>query len=138
MAELVDALASGASGSNIPWRFESSSGHKNEVLIPTFQLGEIPPCGTSLPVGTGKCYNSSSCGRGGIGIRAALRRLYREVWRFNSSRPHLKFGTISSAGRASHLHCECRGFKSLIVHNLFIRYEVEIYFRWIQQHVFVV
>lgn len=26
--------------------------------------------------------------------------------------------TISSVGRASHLHCECQGFKSLIVHKL--------------------
>ena len=31
MAELVDALASGASGSKIPWRFESSSGHTIEA-----------------------------------------------------------------------------------------------------------
>src|SRR3989344_1499250 len=50
-------------------------------------------------------------GRGGIGIRAVLRRLCRKAWRFKSSRPHPR--TISSAGQSASFTQKRSGVRSL-------------------------
>lgn len=54
----------------------------------------------------GACYG---CGRGGIGRRAALRSLWGNPWKFESSRPHHRKSAESlvTGVRFTFLACEC-------------------------------